>query len=181
MKNQIFSTFFFFAFLAYISFSCEKDTTANPNNESELITTVSMTFTPASGSAKTFKWADKDRVGSLAPVIDSIVLAANTSYTVSAEFSDESKSPVENLTADILKDRNDHLVCYTSSGFASAVQITDQDKKKNPLGLEGTFVTTTAGNGSLKVCLKHKPDKKATTPCSTGETDVEVIFPVVIK
>ena len=97
MKNQLFSTFFFFAFLAFISFSCEKDTTGDPDNESELITTVSITFTPASGAAKSFKWTDKDGAGGLAPVIESIVLAANTSYTISTSFLDESKSPVENM------------------------------------------------------------------------------------
>ena len=56
-----------------------------------------------------------------------------------------------------------------------------QDKKKNPLGLAGTIKTTTAGNGSIKVSLKHTPDKKAATPCSTGETDVELTFPVTIN
>ena len=143
MKNHLFSTFFFFAFLAFISFSCEKDTTGDPYNESELITTVSITFTPASGAAKSFKWTDKDGAGGLAPVIESIVLAANTSYTISTSFLDESKSPVENITAEILKESNDHLVCYAVSGSAPAVQITDQDKKKNPLGLAGTIKTTT--------------------------------------
>ena len=181
MKNHLFSTFFFFAFLAFISFSCEKDTTGDPDNESELITTGSITFTPASGAAKSFKWTDKDGAGGLAPVIESIVLAANTSYTISTSFLDESKSPVENITAEILKESNDHLVCYAVSGSAPAVQITDQDKKKNPLGLAGTIKTTTAGNGSIKVSLKHMPDKKASTPCSTGETDVEVTFPVTIN
>ena len=86
MKNQLFSTLFFFAFLAFISFSCEKDTTGDPDNESELITTVSITFTPASGAAKSFKWTDKDGAGGLAPVIESIVLAANTSYTFLPPF-----------------------------------------------------------------------------------------------
>jgi hypothetical protein len=181
MKNQLFSTFFFFAFLAFISFSCEKDTTGDPDNESELITTVSITFTSASGAAKSFKWTDKDGAGGLAPVIESIVLAANTSYTISTSFLDESKSPVENITAEIQEESDEHLVCYAVSGSVPAVQITDQDKKKNPLGLAGTLKTTTAGNGSIKVSLKHRPDKKASTPCSTGETDVEVTFPVTIN
>lgn len=181
MKNQLFSTFFFFAFIAFLSFSCEKDTTGDPDNESELITTVSLTFTTTSGAAKSFKWTDKDGAGGLAPVIESIVLAANTSYTISTSFLDESKSSVENITAEILEESNDHLVCYAVTGLVPAVQITDQDEKKNPLGLAGTIKTTTAGNGSIKVSLKHTPDKKASTPCSTGETDVEVTFPVTIN
>ena len=181
MKNQLFSTFLFFAFLAFISFSCEKDTTGDPDNEQELITAVSITFTPASGAARSFKWTDKDGAGGLAPVIESITLAANTSYTISTSFLDESKSPVVNITAEIQDESNDHLVCYVPSGSAPAVQITDTDKKKNPLGLAGTAKTTAAGNGSLKISLKHQPDKKSTTPCSTGETDVEVTFPVTIN
>jgi len=181
MKNQLFSTFLFFAFLAFISSSCEKDTTGDPDNESELITTVSITFTPASGAARSFKWTDKDGAGGIAPVIESIVLAANTSYTISTSFLDESKSPAYNVTEEILEDGYEHLVCYTSSGSAPAVQITDLDKKKDPLGLAGTAKTTTVGNGSLQIILKHIPDKKSTTPCSTGETDIEVTFPVTIN
>ena len=181
MKKQFFSIYLIFTFLTIFSFSCEKDTEGYPEDELELITTVSLTFTPATGSAKSFKWTDKDGAGGLAPVIESIVLAANTSYTISAEFFDESKSPAYNVTEDIQEDGYEHLVCYTSSGSAPAVQITDLDKKKDPLGLAGTAKTTTAGNGSLKISLKHIPDKKSATPCSTGETDIEVTFPVTIN
>jgi len=181
MKKQFFSIYLIFTFLTIFSFSCEKDTSEYPEDELELITTVSLTFTPATGSAKSFKWTDKDGTGGLAPVIESIVLAANTSYTISAEFFDESKSPAYNVTEDIQEDGYEHLVCYTSSGSAPAVQITDLDKKKDPLGLAGTAKTATAGNGSLKIILKHIPDKKSTTPCSTGETDIEVTFPVTIN
>jgi hypothetical protein len=181
MKKQFFSIYLIFTFLTIFSFSCEKDTSEYPEDELELITTVSLTFTPATGSAKSFKWTDKDGTGGLAPVIESIVLAANTSYTISAEFFDESKSPAYNVTEDIQEDGYEHLVCYTSSGSAPAVQITDLDKKKDPLGLAGTAKTTTAGNGSLKISLKHIPDKKSATPCSTGETDIEVTFPVTIN
>jgi hypothetical protein len=181
MKKQFFSIYLIFTFLTIFFFSCEKDTSEYPEDELELITTVSLTFTPATGSAKSFKWTDKDGTGGLAPVIESIVLAANTSYTISAEFFDESKSPAYNVTEDIQEDGYEHLVCYTSSGSAPAVQITDLDKKKDPLGLAGTAKTTTAGNGSLKISLKHIPDKKSATPCSTGETDIEVTFPVTIN
>jgi hypothetical protein len=181
MKKQFFSIYLIFTFLTIFSFSCEKDTSEYPEDELELITTVSLTFTPATGSAKSFKWTDKDGTGGLAPVIESIVLAANTSYTISAEFFDESKSPAYNVTEDIQEDGYEHLVCYTSSGSAPAVQITDLDKKKDPLGLAGTAKTTTAGNGSLKISLQHIPDKKSTTPCSTGETDIEVTFPVTVN
>jgi hypothetical protein len=181
MKKQFFSIHLIFTFLTIFSFSCEKDTSEYPEDELELITTVRLTFTPATGSAKSFKWTDKDGTGGLAPVIESIVLAANTSYTISAEFFEESKSPAYNVTEDIQEDGYEHLVCYTSSGSAPAVQITDLDKKKDPLGLAGTAKTTTAGNGSLKISLKHIPDKKSATPCSTGETDIEVTFPVTIN
>ena len=181
MKKQFFSIYLIFTFLTIFSFSCEKDNSEYPEDELELITTVSLTFTPATGSAKSFKWTDKDGAGGIAPVIESIVLAANTSYTISTSFLDESKSPVYNVTEEILEDGYEHLVCYTSSGSAPAVQITDLDKKKDPLGLAGTAKTTTAGNGSLKISLKHIPDKKSATPCSTGETDIEVTFPVTIN
>ena len=181
MKNQIFSIYLIFTYLTIFTLSCEKDTTADPDNESELITTVSITFTPSTGAAKSFKWTDKDGAGGLAPVIDSIVLASNTSYIISTTFLDESKSPAENITAEIQGESDEHLICYAVSGSVPAVQVTDQDKKKNPLGLAGTLKTTTAGNGSIKVSLKHMPDKKASTPCSTGETDVEVTFPVTIN
>jgi hypothetical protein len=181
MKNQLFPFILLCLSVSFLFWGCEKDNSGDPDNESELITTVSITFTPASGTAKSFKWSDKDGAGGLAPVIESVVLAANTNYTISTSFLDESKSPAENITAEIQEESNDHLVCYVVTGNVPAVQITDQDKKKNPLGLTATAKTTTAGNGTIKISLKHLPDKKASSPCATGETDVEVIFPVTIN
>jgi len=161
--------------------ACEKDEAAIPESESELITTVIATFTPTTGSARVFKWSDKDGAGGLAPVIQSIALPANSSFTVSLVFLDESKSPVVDITPEIQEESKEHLVCYTSSGAFPAVTITDQDARKRPLGLLGTLKTDAAGSGSLRVVLKHEPDKKSATPCNTGETDVEVSFPASIN
>ncbi|MBK7870006.1 MAG: hypothetical protein IPJ74_04585 [Saprospiraceae bacterium] len=59
--------------------------------------------------------------------------------------------------------------------------IQDMDENGKPLGLVSTLKTGAAGNGTLKISLKHEPDKDAANACNTGETDAEQTFNVVIK
>lgn len=178
MKN---SKYFFLAILASSLFftSCDDDDNAGP--EQELITTVELTFTEGSTSS-TFTVTDTDGDGGNAPVVETIQLDANKTYTVAARFLDESNaSNIENITEEVEEESNEHLVCYTATGELATPTITDTDSAGNPLGLTATVATTGAGSGTLMVVLKHEPDKAAVTPCSTGDTDVEVTFPVEIQ
>lgn len=162
--------------------SCDRDKDNGPDNEQELITTIRLTFSPKGGGAAIVATArDLDGDGGNPPVVEDVNLAANTDYNLSIAFLDESKSPVEDITKEVKEESDEHLVCLTGTGAMPTPTITDKDKNNRPLGLESTFRTGAAGNGTLKVTLKHKPNKTAANPCTTGETDAEQTFRVIVK
>lgn len=161
--------------------SCDKDEDNAPDNEQELITTVALTFTPTTGSAVTATAKDLDGDGGNAPVIQPIVLKANTDYNLSVTFSDESKTPVDNITEEVKTESNEHLVCFVATGAMPAPIAQDKDNNGKNLGLANSFKTGAAGTGTLKITLKHLADKASANACSTGETDVEQTFNVTIN
>ena len=161
--------------------ACDKDDD-HDHLDQELITTVVMTFTETGGGSSTFKVVDLDGDGGNPPVVEEIKLKANTEYTVSVKFLDESNpADVEDITKEVLEEADEHLVCFTATGAMIAPTITDADEDGKPLGLQSTLTTGDAGTGSLRVVLKHEPNKSASNPCATGETDVDVTFPVKIE
>jgi hypothetical protein len=157
------------------------DTPPNPNEE-ELITTLELTFTNETNASdvRIFKFADPDGDGGNAPTItDSIVLAANSSYGLAVRFLDESKSPVEDITTEIVAEAIDHLICYTTPGDLM-ITILDKDSNNLNLGLAATVKTQALENTSLTIRLMHQPNQKNGN-CDSGETDVEVTFITTIE
>ena len=157
------------------------DTPPNPNEE-ELITTVELTFINENNSSDVlvFKFADPDGDGGNAPTItDSIVLAANSSYGLAVRFLDESKSPVEDITTEIVAEAIDHLICYTTPGDLM-ITILDKDANNLNLGLAATVKTQALEITSLTIRLMHQPNQKNGN-CDSGETDVEVTFITTIE
>lgn len=183
MKNRflfIITTFLLGGSLL-LTTSCNKDDDDGGGDPQEVITTVVLTFTDNAGNASIFESKDTDGLGGNAPVIDDIELAANTDYTLTVEFLDESDaSDVEDITEEVEEEDLEHLVCFTVQGDMPEPAIQDKDSAGDPLGLESTFSTGAAGSGNLTVILKHEPDKADAAPCSTGETDVETTFAVAI-
>jgi hypothetical protein len=181
--NQKFCWYFIIslAVITTLFTACDKDSEMS-GNEQELITTVKLTFSEAGGSSFNFSVKDLDGEGGNPPVAEEIKLIANTAYTISAEFLDESVAgDTKDLTVEVKEEREDHLVCYSKTFASSDLAITDTDGNGKPLGLKSTLTTGAAGTGSLTVSLKHEPDKSSANPCATGETDAEVTFPVKIE
>jgi len=164
--------------------ACDDDDDNEPVNEQELITTVRLNFeNQSTGSTQTFVARDTDGDGGQPPVVDDITLDDSTTYTVTAEFLDESDpNDVEDITEEVREEDEEHLVCYAFGGlvFNTAIQQ-DTDGNGDPLGLETIMSTLNTGNGQLQISLKHEPDKSAVDACSTGETDVEVAFDVDVQ
>jgi len=181
--------------LSLVVFACKKDDKAPapgggggggtpPPNEEELITTIILTFTDTSGNIAPFTvtFADPDGDGGNAPTIhEAIHLAANTYYDVTIQFLDESKTPAEDITEEIEEEADEHIICYTPAGPASlSIFRTDSDGTFE-IGLESFWSTggmSMTGN-TVTVVLKHQPGIKDCT-CAPGDTDVEVVFDVVI-
>lgn len=164
--------------------SCKKDS-VEAEEENELITTVKLNFS-AGGSTQTFKYSDPDGDGGKMPTIDAISLKPNTTYTLTVEILDESKTPIGNITDEVKTESDEHLFVYTPSP-SSLLTYTYGDKDANNfgIGLTGTAKTNAAGTGKLKVQLRHQPPvngkaSKDGTP-TPGSDDVNIDFNVTVQ
>ena len=159
---------------------CKKE--KGDENEEELITTVKVIFTAQGSTPQTFTWKDVDGPGGNAPQISEIVLAPNKTYACQLEFLDESKTPAEDITAEIVAEADEHEIYYEPAGVNVAVSNLNKDSKNLPLGTTSTWTTTGVSNGSVKITLKHKPGIIAAGDLvSKGETDIEVSFTTKVQ
>lgn len=180
---------FTFSFLAISLFSCADDDDATPQqpispNDAELITTVNLEFTDQNQNVSVFSFKDLDGDGGNPPVIDTIKLNKNQSYTVSAIFLDESDSnDVEDITEEILEEDDEHLICFDIENIDGlTIRRTDSDGTYE-VGLASMWNvsdTAVATNGVVRLTLKHQPGVKDGS-CAPGDTDVEVDFPVIFN
>jgi hypothetical protein len=135
---------------------------------------------------KSFSYKDLDGDGGIAPVVDKISLVANTSYDLSIEFLDESKSPAINITQEVNGESDEHLVLFTPSTNAlGSYSYADKDVNLLPIGLMGKYSTMSAGIGTLKVQLRHQPpingkNTKDGTP-TPGSDDIKIDFQIEVK
>nr|WP_295926962.1 hypothetical protein [uncultured Dyadobacter sp.] len=154
-----------------------------PDDENELITSVTLKFTEqGTSNVSTFSYKDADGDGGNAPTkFDTIALKPNTTYTLAIALLDESKSPVDDITKEVEEESDEHLFVYTPSP-AALLTYTYGDKDKNnfPIGLTGKAVTGAAGDGKLKVQLRHQPGAKNGTP-TPGSDDVNLDFILKVK
>lgn len=159
--------------------SCGED--PDPVNEEELITTVILKFTPVMGGPTVnFTWRDLDGDGPNQPVIQTITLNANTTYSVAIQLLNESETPAEDITEEIEEEADEHLFCFeVSNGLNLSITRTDTDGAFE-VGLESEWVAGAASTGQVTVILKHQPGVKNGS-CAPGEVDVEATFPVTIN
>ena len=151
--------------------ACKKD----PVDEQENINLVKIKLAGA-----TFTWSDTDGAGGNAPKIDTIRLTPNGSFASELTIQDGSVTPATDFTTEIIAEKDEHLFIYKTTGNISVTDLS-KDNNSKAFGQTATVKTTSAGAGTLQIILKHMPNKSATDPSTTGETDVDVTFPVVIK
>jgi hypothetical protein len=166
--------------------ACKKEEEVDPSEENEVITKVKLNFTNGA-TTKSFTYSDSDGDGGKpATTFEEISLAANTTYTLTVEIFDESKSPAVNITDEVAKEKDEHLFIYTSSP-ASLLTYTysDKDSRNFNVGLTGTAKTGAMGAGKLKFQLRHqppiggKPVKDGSV--SPGSDDINLDFNLVVK
>lgn len=154
-----------------------------PDDENELITSVTLNFKEAgTGTVSSFSYKDADGDGGNAATrFDTVSLKANTEYTLTVEFLDESKSPVEDITEEVQEESDEHLLIYTASPDALLTYTYgDKDANNYPIGLTGTAKAGAAGMGKLKVQLRHQQGQKNGTP-TPGSDDVNLDFNLKIQ
>jgi hypothetical protein len=173
-------------------------------NENEVITTVTLTFTPSAGGTPIVaRFNDPDGNGGGAPTIDPINLTAGM-FDLSVTFENRLETPPANITEEVEDEADEHQVFFTGSAVngpasnqANAPLIhayTDMDAKGLPLGL-ANGITARKGTGTLTVTLRHMPPAN-NMPVKTasaadmvrasgfsaigGSTDAQVNFPVTV-
>jgi hypothetical protein len=186
MKKTILLTIVIAAFMM----SCKKDKNETPSpsnpNEEELITTVGLVFD--SGVKKdTFFFRDIDGPGGLVPsAFDTIKLTANSTYQMYVLLLDESKTPADTISKEVLDEADEHQFFFNSIGsYNITTTYNDSDKNGVPIGLSNevsTGGTFTEKTNKYKVVLKHQPGLKPTSGNGNqtlGETDIEIDFPIL--
>ncbi|GAA4448991.1 hypothetical protein GCM10023189_07710 [Nibrella saemangeumensis] len=167
---------------------CDRANEPEPADENELITTVSLKFTQqGSATTQTFTFRDTDGDGGQVPSrFDNISLKANTTYTLTIDLLDESKSPATNLTSEIQEKKDEHLLVYTANP-ASLLTYTygDVDGRNFPIGLAGTARTGAAGTGKLTVRLRHQPPVNGVAvkngTVAPGSDDINIDFNLTVQ
>ena len=205
--TQILSRLFSVA-LAFFVFGCNTD---DPKKEDapELITKVTLTFTPVNGGTPIVVSAsdpDGEGVQDLAPE-DEIVLADGTAYDLSLELINELAAPTEegyDISEEVKEEGDEHMFFYgwTNDLFSSPtgngnidsradqVIYTDNDSKNLPIGLLTRWTTidtgsahshTTPTTGTFRIVLKHQPGlKNGTSGVNIGETDMDITFSITL-
>jgi hypothetical protein len=171
--------------MTFLFVSCSKDDDPAPVNEEEVITTLTVTLTPSDASANIIlKTQDLDGDGPNAPnVTVSGNLKAALTYTGTMKFENETETPPENITTEILEEADEHQVFYTKgSGLTMSIASTKNDSKGYPLGTDFNITSLSASSGKLTFTLKHKPKKPNTGLADAGgDTDIEAIFDIIIE
>jgi hypothetical protein len=158
-------------------------------NEDEVITTMSIELTPNGGGDKiTLQSKDADGEGTAAPVVTGGTLAANTTYSAVITLLNELESPAENITTEVAEEADEHQFFYTANGVSGTFTYTGaNDTNGNPVGINFTVATGSAGTGAYVVTLRHEPNKSATgvkegdITNAGGETDIQVSFPITVQ
>ena len=146
--------------MAFLS-ACGDDEPEVENVE-EVITNVTLTFTPADGgTAVTATATDPDGEGSQGLAVDgAITLAAGTSYTLSVELFNSIEN--EDITEEIMEEDDEHqfFFAWTAGSFATPmgdgnidtasdpVSYNDTDDNSLPVGLSTNWITGDAVSGS---------------------------------
>jgi hypothetical protein len=176
--------FFSFLTLMVLVFgfaACNDDPT--PVNEEEVITTLTVSLTPAGGGVPvTLRFSDPDGSGSSAPTKTvSGPLSAGKTYTAIITLQNESGASPIDITAEVRAEATDHLICFTTTGTSLTITAADTDDNGMAIGLTSTWTTASPGNSNVKITLRHQPGTKTGTCPGAGETDAEVDFDVTVQ
>ena len=167
---------------ALLAFAACGDSTTAPGGEQEIISRVTLTFTPSGGGAPIVAYIDDpDGAGPTAPSaqVGALGFVAGTSYTGTVLFENRLESPPENITEEVEAESNEHRVFYTVTGAGISVSTTDVDGEGRPLGVRFTAdAAPAAGTGTIRVVLCHYGDSPKPTAASscTTDTDIDVLF-----
>lgn len=186
----------FSAVMAVMFMGCKDDDNPEPENEEEIITDVTLTFTPEGGGTPVVAAAeDPDGEGPEdIAIVSQIKLAPDTKYTLTIEL--ENSVAGESITEEVEEESDEHMFffAWTEGLFtdpegngnmdsrSDVVNYGDKDDANMPVGLTTTWTAGSAGTGTFRVVLKHQPNiKSATSTSGDGESDVDLTWNIEIE
>tara|TARA_B100000795_G_C22806383_1_gene445137 strand:+ start:3560 stop:4123 length:564 start_codon:yes stop_codon:yes gene_type:complete len=176
-------------YIASIFSACTDNDNPIVINEEELITTVRATLVPQNGGASvTLESIDLDGDGPNEPVISvSGDFSQNTTYTGNLLILNDTETPADNITLEILEEDEEHQFFFSSTNNIATTTYNDQDSNGNPIGVEFSLLTGNSGYGAFTITLRHEPNKSGMNvntgdiTNAGGETDVQVIFDITVN
>lgn len=184
MKTIKLLSILFIASIVLSACSNDDDGDQEPVNEEEVITTLIATLRP-SGGGDTVTFTYRDLEGNGNPnIVVSGDLTANTTYNATIQVLNETESPAEDVTLEVLEEDDEHQFLYViASSLNITTTYTDQDGDGNPIGVTFNATTGDASAGDFTIILRHEPNKPndGTPGDAGGETDISSTFPVEIQ
>ncbi|MBL0766276.1 hypothetical protein [Marivirga atlantica] len=194
--NYLFLSALFVSSLSLMS--CEDTETPEAENEEEVITDVTLTFTPEGGGAAVVGFAedaDGSGPGGL-EVANTIALAANTTYELEIDLYNSIEE--ESISEEVAAEDEEHMFFFgfTEGLFTDpagdgnigadargdALNYLDSDANNQPTGLLTEWTTAASGNGTFRVVLKHQPDIKSENSSSVdGSTDLNISWDITVN
>ena len=176
-------------FASSLFLACSESDDPIAINEEEVVTTVTATLVPQDGGTTIVLTSrDLDGDGPNAPVVTvSGNLTANTTYATTLKVLNETESPAEDITVEILEEDEDHQFFFLFTNNVASANYTDVDADGNPVGVTFNLVTTTAATGNFTITLRHEPNKAGANvntgniANAGGETDVQVSFDITVN
>ena len=114
------------------------------------------------------------------PVVDDIVLDANTNYTYTLRYEEETVSiGTRSVTSDIEEMGTEYVVLTEVLSAGLTFTPNDTDANGAAIGLSGTLNTAGPSAGVLRVDLRYEIDKD--NPSATGERLLRAEYSVSIE
>lgn len=174
------------ASLLFLGSCGDPDDPEDPHEE-EVITSLIYTLKANGQDDVVLSFEDTDGDGGNEPVITNGKLAANTTYEGSIELWNRAEDPEEEITPEVEEEGEDHQFFFETTVEGITIVYDDKDASDQPIGLKTKLTTTDAGTGTLKVILRHEPNKGAdgvsagSIANAGGETDIEVSFELEVE
>ncbi len=191
--KRFFKYAFVFALSASVFTACtdDDDDSVTPNggtnvtpNEEEVITTLGVVTFSNQVAQDTFLFRDLDGDGGNDGVVDTLRIPADSTFNVQLYFLDESDpNDIENKTAEILAEADEHFICYEVQGGNNEITVSynDQDANNLDLGIDTDWTTSSSANGTFRITLRHQDGGVKDGTCAPGDSDIEVDFPFVLQ
>jgi hypothetical protein len=188
MQKIVLNVVVWSVFSLFLLNSCKKHD-HDHHHETELITLIKMTLiAPSVNDTVVFKYEDADGDGGNQPVITNGTLKSNTTYIANMEIKNTSVTPNIDVTKQILNEATAHQFFFIEkSNNQFDITYDDLDANGKPLGLKTKWMVKAPGTQSLKVVLRHEPNKNGANVSSGvinnagGETDIEVVWNVTVQ